>query len=231
MSRGFERTRRATTLVEAIIFGAVASLVVVGLIGLLSKGSKIVELGRRTSSAGSDLKVLLEVLSEDAAELVYLENDGKPYLGTGKLSFVVRSTRAESGVAASPTGSTGLRRIEYRLDGTKKLKDVMRTVTPLGATAPVGSPSEHRLVTEGIASLKVWPVAAVPAGGKYELTFADKAPAKEQGATVACLVVEVVAGEAVSDKPLDIENSTVAKVVTKLWCRNRLLELSRGSLR
>lgn len=223
--------RRGTTLVEAIIFGAIASLVAVGLIGLLSKGSKIVELGRRQSGTGQDLKILLETLSEDCAELVYVENNGDPYLGTGRLGFVVRSTRAETGLATPPNGSTGLRKIEYRLEGTEKLKDVVRTVTVLdGNRRPVGAGVDHTLVKAGVASLKAWPVAAVPkAGGKYELTFANTQPAKDVGATVACLVVEVAAGEASGETA--IESQTVTKLATKLWCRNRILELSRGSLK
>lgn len=221
--------RRGTTLVEAIIFGAIASLVAVGLIGLLTKGSKIVELGRQASSSASDLKILLETLSEDAAELVYLEGRD-PYVSGGatKLAFVVRSSRSESGLGAPPGGSTGLRRIEYRVDGTEKLKSVIRAVTHVGPGGPAGNPAEHRLVSKGIKSLKVWPVAAIPVAGKYELAFAAENPAKEQGATVACLVVEAVLGEAAGDAAIE---QTATKVVTKLWCRNRLLELSRGSLR
>ena len=217
------------TLVESIIFGAIASIVAIGIIGLLSRGSKIVELGRQSSSASSDLKLLLETLSEDASELVYLDNDGKKFDGTGKLSFVVRSTRSEAGLGAPPTGTTGLRRIEYRIEGNEKLKDVIRAVTQLGPNGAAGTAAEHRLVTHGVASLKVWPVAAIPAGPKYELMFADADPTHKAGATVACLVVEVTVGEPAGDKSM--ETQTAAKVVTKLWCRNRLLELSRGSLR
>lgn len=227
------RPRSGTTLIEAMIFGAIASLVFVGLIGLISRGSKIVELGRRTSSSGTDLKILLETLSEDCAELVYLENDANFYTSAtagSKLAFVVRSTRAESGLVTPPAGSTGLRKIEYRLEGTEKLKDVIRAVTVMGPSGPVGSPADHTLVKKGLASLKAWPVAAVPkAGGKYELIFAKEPVAKQAGATVACLVVEVVAGEAAGET--GIESQTVTKLATKLWCRNRLLELSRGSLR
>lgn len=224
--------REAATLVEAIIFGAIASLVFVGLIGLLSKGSKIVELGRRTSGSSTDLKILLETLSEDAAELVYVENDGNPYsseAGGSKLAFVVRSTRAESGLPDAPAGATGLRRIEYRLEGTEKLKDCIRAVTVMGPSGPVGAPVDHALVRKGIGSLKVWPVAAIPVAGKYKFTMAKQAAAKTGGATMACLVVEVSAGEASGDTA--IEGQTVMKLATKLWCRNRLLEMSRGALR
>ena len=228
--------RRGTSLVEAIIFGAIASLVVVGIIGLLSKGGKLVELGRRTSSSGSDLKIVIETLTEDTAELVFLGNDGKPYLSTepgAKLSFVVRSTRAESGLGAPPTGSTGLRKIEYSLEGDGTLKDVIRTVQMLGANnAATGSVSKGVVVKKGVASLKVWPIAAVPqpAGG-YLLAMVDigSGPTKQAGATVACLLMELVAGEAAGDTA--IESQTTTKIATKLWCRNRILELSRGALR
>lgn len=223
--------RRGTTLVEAIIFGAIASLVAVGLIGLLTKGSKIVELGRQTASSASDLKILLETLSEDAAELVYLEGDGAPWVGgTGKLAFVVRSTRSESGLGAPPAGGTNLRRIEYRVEGSEKLKDVVRAVQLMGPGGPVGNASEHRLVTKGVSTLRVWPIAAIkaPANG-YSFIAANTQEAKEQGATVACFVVEVEAGEAAGKTAMEQQTST--KVVTKLWCRNRMLELSRGALR
>ena len=226
------RRRSGATIVEAMIFGAIASLVVVGVIGLVTKGSKLVELGRRTSSTSSDLKIVLETLSEDAGELVYLENNGKAYSSTEggtKLSFVIRSTRAES-LPAPPAGSTGLRRVEYRLDGTDKLKDCIRTVTQLGPGNSAAGSHEHVLAKKGVGSLKVWPFAAVPVGqGKYQLAQADSGPAGQPGATAACLLVEISAGEAAGDNSQD--SQTVTKLATKLWCRNRVIELSRGALR
>jgi len=225
-------SRRATTIVEAVIFGAIASLVVVGIIGLVTRGSKLVDFSRRTSATSSDLKNVLEKLSEDAAELVYLDNSGKAYdssQGGTKLSFVVRSTRSES-LPAPPSGATGLRRIEYRLDGSDKLKDCIRTVTQLGPNNQAAGSTEEKLAVKGVSSFKVWPIAAVPqAGGKYVLSLADAQPAGLGGATVACLLVEVSAGEASSDSAL--ESQTVTKLATKLWCRNRVIELSRGALR
>lgn len=223
--------RRGTTLVEAIIFGAIASLVAVGIIGLLTKGSKIVELGRQTASSASDLKIVLETLSEDAAELVYLENDGKPMVAAGdRFSFVVRSTRSETGLGAPPSGGTGLRRIEYRLEGTEKLKDVIRSVQQMGPGGPTGNASEHRLASKGVATLKIWPAAFVlaPVNG-YSIMPVTDARSKAQGSTVACLVVEIVVGEEAGKTAIEQQTST--KVVTKLWCRNRMLELSRGALR
>lgn len=226
-------SRRGTTMVEAIIFGAIASLVFVGIMGLLSRGSKFIELGRRSSSSATDLKIIMETLSEDAAELVAIEGGGKAYdsKNGGKLSFLVRSTRIEK-AGAPPQGSSGLRRIEYRIEGTEELKDCIRKVTALGADpkGAGGTPSEHTLVKKGVVSLKVWPVAAIPRTGQpYGLALADADGFDKQGATMACLVVEVGIGAAAGET--STEKQTASTVVTKLWCRNRILELSRGALK
>lgn len=222
------RAQRAATIVEAMIFGAIASVVVIGVIGLLSRGSKIIELGRRTAGSATDLKLVVETLSEDVAELVYVDNDGKPYdsQAGGKLSFVVRSSRVEKGGAAP-----GLRRLEYRLTGDGELKDVMRAVTPLDAGgAAAGNAAERTLVRKSVARLRAWPVAAVPrASQPYGLQMASEQGAHAKGATMACVVLEVSIGE--ESGKTTMEKQTHVKVVTKLWCRNRLLELSRGALK
>jgi hypothetical protein len=222
-------------MVEAIIFGAIASLVVIGIVGLLSRGSKIIELGRRTSGTATDLKLVIETMGEDIAELVHVDDKGAAYDSSSpssKFSFVVRSSRKESGLPDAPTGATGLRRITYRLDGDGELKDVMRAVQVLdGSEQPFGNASERTLVRKSVAKLRAWPIAAVPRPGKpYGLKLASvEDPAHKKGATMACVVLEVSLGQ--DSGKTSIEKQTQTRIVTKLWCRNRVLELSRGSLK
>jgi Tfp pilus assembly protein PilW len=229
---GAGRLRRGgMTIIEAMIFGAIASVVIVGIIGLLSRGSKILELSRRTSGAQVDLRVLMETLSEDVAETVMLDRSaidsdstaGKP------LVLVIRSSRLESGLPAPAGTSTGLRRVEYTLSGSGTLKDAVRVVANADERgAATGSKSERRLVRAGIASLKTFGIAAVPDGsGKYSFQHATANAAGNRGSTVACLLVDVSAGEESGEKT-DMEKQTVTSIVTKLWCRNRILEMGRG---
>ncbi|MBI4868901.1 MAG: hypothetical protein HY816_18330 [Candidatus Wallbacteria bacterium] len=226
------RSTRAATLIEMIFFGAIASIVLVGVVGLLSRGGRLLEVSRRTSGAQVDLRVLLETLTEDANELVYLE-DPAPLdsSGTGEptLKFVVKSTRNESGLSVPPAPS--LRRVEYKLgapDGATKLRDCTRTVTLVGGSGGGGG-GAPRTMARSIARMRVWPVAAIPLPDKrYNLVAAADDRAKLPGATVACLVVDVTVGMPSGETSADA--SSVTSVVTKLWCRNRVLEIARGGL-
>lgn len=215
--------RRGVTLVEAMIFGAIASLLLVGVIGLLTKGTTILELGRRTSGSATDFRSVLELLSEDVAELVYLVGGGGEADAAGAgISFVIRSTRAERGV---PPASS-LRRVEYKLVGSgDDPKQVVRTVTAVGGG---GASSSAQITRSGIARLKAWPVAFVPKGSGYAMALATDARAGKAGASVACLVVEIA--DALPPRDVTIENKARMSLVTKLWCRNRVLELARGVL-
>lgn len=219
--------KRGTSLIEMVLFGGIASVVLVGIVGLLARGSKFVELGRRTSSAQVDLRSVLEVLSEDAGELVQFEGGGGEMNASGGFSFLIKSSRAERGIAA---GQTSLRKIEYKLEGTEALKDVVRTVTVQGGGGGGGS---ERIVKGGVASFKVWPIAVVPKGASYVLKPASDAQARQPGAAPACLVVEIAAGSIpAGGAPLNqLEQDQAATIVTKLWCRNRVIELARGALR
>lgn len=221
-------TRRGVTLVEAMIFGAIASIMLVGIIGLLTKGTTILELGRRTSGSANDFRSVLETMSEDVAELVYLEGSGGAAdAAGGGITFVIRSSRAERGIGG---GAASLRRVEYKLTGTEDPRQVTRTVTVLSAgPAGGGSSGPQQITRSGIATLKAWPVAIVrrPAGG-YALALATDGRAGQAGASVACLVVQIA--DALPPRVKTIENKARMSLVTKLWCRNRVLELARGVL-
>jgi len=135
-----------------MLFGAIACAVLIAVVGLLARGSKLAELVRRTSGAQTDLRAVLEQLAEDAGELVQFDGGGGVVDVAGTLTFKVLSSRAEKGI---PAGHTTLRTITYKLDGPDTLKDVTRTVD--------GGPPET-LAKGGVASFKVWPIAAVPRG-------------------------------------------------------------------
>jgi len=216
------------TLMEMMMFSAIGIVVIITMVGLLTQGSKLLGIGRRASGTQGALRQLLETLAEDAAELVSLENNGAPYdsAGGGTFSFVIRSSRNEGGYG----GPAGLRKVEDKLEGTGELKDCVRTVTEVGGG---GATVTHKVATDAITLLKIWPMAVVrsTAGGpRYQVTAANAAGADDPGSTVACLVVDVSAGQGVGDQVTDLENQPVTAIVTKLWCRNRIAELSRGAL-
>lgn len=226
-------SRRATTLIEMIFFGALGVVVLIGIVGLLTRGSRMLEVSRRASGSQTDLRVFLETLTEDVNELVYLE-DGAPFDSTSgaadrAVGFVVRSTRNESGLSASTTPT--LRRIEYKLGAPptgSNLRPCSRSVTVLTSGSAAGEQSS-RVLVKGLARLRAWPVAAVPQPDRtYRLAAAADPKARLPGATVACLIVDVTMGEPATAASVD--QTSVTSVVTKLWCRNRILELGRGGL-
>lgn len=221
-------TRRGTSLIEMVFFGGIASIVLIAIVGMLARGSRFVELGRRTSGAQTDLRAVLEVLAEDAGECVQLEGAGGEMDAAGGFSFLIRSSRAEKGI---PAGQPSLRKVEYKLEGTDPLKDVVRTVTVQGGGAGGGTP--ERLVRAGISKFHAWPIAVVPKGNSYVLKPATDGQARQAGASIACLVVEISAGQLPSGGPAanQLESDLVSTIVTKLWCRNRVMELARGALK
>lgn len=215
------KARRAVTIIEMVLFGAIASGVIIGIVAILTKGTKILELGRRSSGSQTDFRLVLETLSEDVAELVHLETGagGEMDAAGGGIKFTMRSSRAERGISG---GTASMRRVEYKIvDG-----DVVRTVTVIDAG---GGSGESRLTRSGIGKLKAWPVAAVPkTGNGFTLCPATDSRADKAGATVACLVVEI--SDSLAQREQTLENRPKSSLVTKLWCRNRVLELARGVL-
>lgn len=215
--------RRAFTILEMIFFGAIASAILIAIVGLLARGTKLFELVRRTSGTQVDLRSVLETLSEDAAEIVQFEGTGAMVDVASTLTFDIRSSRAERGI---PAGKTSVRKISYQLTGADKLKDVVRTVTDTG-----GSATSETIVRAGVASFKVWPVAAIPKPPAFVLAPGDAPAAHQAGATPACLVVEISAGQEVAGGTVQLDRESLSTIVTKLWCRNRVLELARGALK
>ena len=220
------------TLTEIVLFGAIAITVLIGIFGLLSRGSRILEIGRRTSSSQNDLRTVIERLTEDANELVYLDKDGSIYEGTGTpLTFFVNTSREERGLSDP---KAGLRKIEYALEGSGELKSLKRTVTVINGTG--STPLPPRIIVESaLKEFKVWSLVAVPNSGgppSYKLKLASESSESDKGATVACFVIDVSAGlPAVKGAQEAMEKQPEARIVTRLWCRNRVLELARGALK
>lgn len=208
-----------------VLFGGIASILLIAVISLISRGTKFVELGRRTSGAQTDLRTVLELMAEDVGEMVQLEGTGGEMDAAAGFSFLIKSSRAEKGIDA---GKPSLRKIEYKFDGAGPLKDVVRTVTVQGG--PGGGGSE-RLVRAGVTKLKAFPIAAVPKASSFVLKPANDGQARQPGATPVCLVIEISAGQALPGATVQLEQDQVSTIVTKLWCRNRVMELARGALR
>lgn len=223
---------RGVTLVEMLMFGGIGIAVMLTMVGFLTQGTRLLGVGRRTSATQGALRVLLRVMAEDAGELVHLENSGKDFDSSQDpaLTFVIDSNRTEPGLTA--TEESGLRRVSYRLVGSGALKSVERRVEKLSGQP--GS-STRTLAREAIRSLKVFFVSAYRNSGsgqpRYRLTRGTTAEAKRPGSTPVCLVVDVEAGEGVGFEETEIERAPITSIVTKLWCRNRVLELARGGLR
>lgn len=223
---------RGMTLVEIIVFGAIGIALVLTVIGFLTQGTRLLSIGRKTSGIQTALRILVGTLSEDAAELVHLVGDGKPWdSGTGgSFSFVISSNRTESGL----TGSGTQRQITYSLEGEGVLKTIVRHVQVQGS-----APSETRqeLARNSISRIRIWPLSAFrntatdPGAPRFLLVEARDPLAHRPGSTVVGIVVDIQAGEGVGSAEDAVERQPIAALVTKLWCRNRILELARGGLR
>lgn len=219
-----------------LFFSGIAVVVILGIMALFSSGTNLFTRGRQISASQNDMRILLEYLSEDAAELVYLDGDKYDSTGSGQnFSFVIKSSRKERGFSTQEN-TQGLRRIQYSLEGTGKLRSLARTVTRLDDAGNAGGGGEKKtvLVRDGFKHLKIWGIAAIPTGAtgqpwpSHKLKVANQ-DSKVKGATVACLVVDACAGEPGSEKAVDKQSQT--HLVTRVWCRNRILEVSRGALK
>lgn len=238
-----EAASRGFTLVELVFASALATLVMVGLVGLLTHGTRLLEISRQTSSTQEDARKLFAIMARDAGELLYFV-DGDPFDSGGAaratgFRFVVRSNRVEEGLEV-PDGPT-LRRVEYStkvgLKGSSIVQYV-RSVTLLEPAAPAGAGgggsaagrTVRRSLVPSLTRLRIEPLAAVPAaaGGGYELVPASDGRARQAGASPMCLVVSASLGDPAGTS--SVERTPATTLVTKLWCRNRLLELSRGNL-
>lgn len=226
--------RKGFTLTEALVFGAIGVGVLLMVIGFLTRSSALIGSSRETSATQNTLRILLATLGEDAAEIVHLDAPGGDYdsNGSGKLSFVVHSRRAERGLAG--TGEAGLRRIEYVLEGSGSSRTCFRTVTKLDGTTGT---TRDAVGDADLTRLRVFPLVAfrnptpAPNQPKYFVARGNAGEAALPGSTPVCLVIDVQAGEAVGFQRTEIEKAPITSIVTKLWCRNRVLELARGGLR
>lgn len=213
-----------------LLFAAIASIVLGGIFAILTHGTKVIEIARRTSSSQTDLRVMLERMSEDAAELLYLEDTGpfdSEVSPAGQpFRFVVRSTRAEKGLSVPDDPS--LRRVAYRVsppDAETGLRELERKVTLLGPSAEETSGT----LSQSLRRLRLWAVAAAPRPDRgFDLVSAGDARARVPGASVACLVAEVSLGRPAGEG--SAESTPATTLLTRLWCRNRVLELPRGGL-
>lgn len=226
--------RRGFTLVEALVFGLIGFGVLMLVVGFLTRSSQLIGVGRETSAVQGTLRQLLATLGDDAGEMVHLDAPGADYDSNtgGKFSFVIHSRRAERGLPG--TGEAGMRRVEYTLEGTGSNRTCFRTVTKLDGTS--GTVRES-VGDADLTRLRICPLVAFrnpsPAPGqpRYFLTRGNAPEAGVPGSTPVCLVIDVQAGEAIGNQKTDIDKAAITSIVTKLWCRNRVLELGRGGLR
>lgn len=228
-------TRRAFTLAEAALFGALALLVAGTMVALATRGGWLLELSRRSAGSAEELRVLMETMTRDAEELAYVES-GEPFdstqPGPNGFRWIVRTSSDEPGM--SPPKPATLRRIEYKLGppaANTGLRTCERTVEIAAQGATAANSGRRRLATM-VSRLRIEPLAAVPARGPsggaplFHLARALDPEARSPGAALICLLVELEIGLPAGERA--IEETTAISTVTKLWCRNRLLELPRG---
>lgn len=216
------RASRGVTLVELLVFSAIASLVLMAAIGFLVRGGRIIGLGQQSSAAQIELRSLLEALTRDVEELEHLEQPGEYDSaaggGSAALAFTIVTPRPQGG----GPGAGSFARVLYRCvaDG------------PGGArcersAAKGGAPPEVRTVARSVTRLRLVPMVAVPDPLRHFRIVASTDPAcRAEGAGPICILADISIGQ--ESKAQTVGQAPVTSVAAKLWCRNRLLELARG---
>lgn len=233
--RSLQRLRperpRAFTLVEILIVSALIVVVLYAAYKVFISTGRTLDRARRSAGSQIELENLLEQLTIDAQELVFLEKT-TDLVATGSSApgeayrFAIRSGRAEAGLTALAGQATSLRRVSYQLQAGKFGLDMKRSVValdPSGGINSVQGTETSRVLSRGILEFKVVPLVWGPAGGgKYAIGPASGPLANVEGSGVACLCVTVKVGEAVPSPEMEKD---LPYLSTRLWCRDRLLQL------
>lgn len=214
------------SLVEALLFGAIASFVLIAAVGLLTRGTRLLELSRRSSSAHGEARILLETLAKDLEQLVSLESPAGLESAAGPLDFAFVTETDGVGAPRSE-------RVEYRLVGSANQARTRVCWRKSSSAASPGASGSDEPLCRSVRWLRLAPVvvrrrSAVAAGPLFDLLPANAPAAGLDGTSVAFVAVDLGVGEPTGTQQID--SSTTVALTTKLWCRNRLLELGRDGI-
>lgn len=223
--------RRAFTLVEVIVFFLVAVIAILILLDFFTGSGRILKRAQRTAAGQAELQTFMEVLATDLEELAYFK-EAKPLEvkdgGSGKWELAILSNREETGLTRP--NAPELRQVTYEFSASKQRgrSKVTRSVAQLKP----GGKLDEKLTTGGssqvgdaISECKIVPFMWTPVPGTgYRLANASDASANEAGAGAACVSLTIKISEPAGDK--DKEGGDIG-LTTRLWCRARLLALSR----
>ena len=220
--------RSAFTLIEAVVFVLIGVVVILLALDLFTGSERVLRSAGRTAGAQVELQGFIETLAADVEELAYFQDAPPlevPGGAAGQLKLAIVSNRAESGLAAAPRPE--LRAVTYAFapSKTKGCSQVSRTVArlkPSGQLTEVVATGTARHVADALAYVKVVPFAWTPVPGTgWRLCAASEA--KQDGAGAACISLTVK----VSEPSGDALPGGDLGLTTRLWCRGRLLSLTR----
>lgn len=223
--------RRAFTLVEIVVFFLIAVIVLLLAMDLFSGSGRLLKQASRTAGGQVELQNFVETFATDIEDLAYFKEAPNLDLkggGSGKFEFAVVSNRTESGLDAAPQPE--LRSITYEFAASRQpdCMTVSRTVAqlkPAGKLEDKVKTGASRQIADSIQSCKIVPFAWGPVKGTgWRLCAVTDPLAKEEGAGAACVSLSVAVSEPAGDK--DKEGGDLA-LTTRLWCRGRLLSLTR----
>lgn len=222
---------RAFSLVEIVVFFLIAVIVLLIALDFFTGSGRIMKRAQRTAAGQSEIQTFVEILATDVEELAYFK-EAKPLEvkegGSGKWELAILSNREETGLTrpAAPE----LRRVVYefsasRQSGRSKVTRAVAQLKPggkLDETLTTGGASQ---VGDSISECKIVPFLWTPVPNTgYRLASASDASANEAGAGAACVSLTVKVSEPAGDK--EKEGGDLG-LTTRLWCRARLLALSR----
>ena len=220
--------RSAFTIVEISIFGLLACMLLVAAFELLTSGSKIFDVARRSAGSQVELQGFMETFTKDVESLVYIQSASPVEIGAagGSYTFAVKSATYEAGLP--PATVPEVRKVTYTFKTAgNNLCDIQRAVVKIGQSGRIDDitgPTATRFVARGLSKLKISPFIWVPKDRDkgYLLLPATDGQATKEGAGVACLSVSLTIGEPPSSQE---GLKLLPTITTRVWCHNRLLAL------
>lgn len=223
--------RKAFSLLEIVVFFLIGVIVLLIVLDFFSGSGRILKRAQRTAAGQAELQTFVEALATDLEELAYFK-EAKPLEvkegGSGTWELVILSNREETGLTRP--GAPELRQVTYEFSASKSSgrSRVKRTVAQLKP----GGKIDDKLTTGGsnqvgdsISECTIVPFVWTPVPGTgFRLANARDASAHEAGAGAACVSLTVKVSEPAGDT--EKEGGDIA-LTTRLWCRARLLALSR----
>lgn len=219
--------KRGFSLIEVLIGGFVAVVVIVLAWDLLTGSGRIIKRSSRVAAGQVALQSLIETINTDVEQLEAFLDD-KSLEGAGTFSLVIHSDRHEAGLP--PAVRPMFRKVTYTVSaGERDTLKISRQVVNLGPTGALkdtkGTGQAHTFA-QHIKSIKLVPFVWGPIEGKgYQLAPATAPISRSPGAKAACLSVNVAIAE--PDPSQTSAQGGELAITTRLWSRGKLLQLPR----